>query len=621
MTDTYQYRKYLIAVIIISTAVLSLHIVSAQTEPAQSQGALSGEQPKPETKKAATPAKAKDDKKKEPVKAKKPEFFTLNFKDVEISEFLNMMGQMIGKNIVIDETVRGKISISSAKKIPVSEAFSVMKSILEVKGLAVVETGNILRVLPIRDAARKNVDIVVDDKKIDTEGPKTITYILEMKNADAGPIAQILQPLKSQFTDILVYSSLNMIIMSGPSTEIDGLIKIARTLDRTPEKGSGTANAKAVKGNIHVLQLRYANAEELANVLSRVPFSEVAFINTEDAAQRQSSAAQRVAGNPAQPQQPQVQQPQKNKLSIIASKEANALIITATPDEFREINRLISQLDIVREQVLIEALIVEVSADNGWGFGIDWMIGGKKGKGLIGGSQILSGSSLDYSTPTGLSDKTAVLPLNQGFQLGFLSDTNILSFALLNASETDTNFNVLSTPQILTIDNQEAELNVGEQFPVQSSSTTGSSGTTQYSYDYKSVGVKLKITPHITNDESISLDLYQEVNQLMGDTQLLGTSLVPPKIQKRDIKTRVTVQNGKTIVVGGLISNSKTTIESKVPVLGDIPLLGWLFKYKKESVSKKNLLIFITPHLVTKSEKLDAITEQKKDEQRMLRKD
>ena len=574
--------------------------------------AFSQEQKPIETVNAGSETK-KDTLKKGGSKSKKPEFFTLNFKDVEISEFINMMAQMVGKNVVIDETIRGKVTITSAKKIPVSDAFTVMKSILELKGLAVIETPHLLKIIPIRDAMKKNTEVVVDGKKVsEIENQKTITFLLELQNADAMQISQTLQPLKSQNTDIVVYSTLNTIIFSGPSSEIDGLVKIVRALDKSPGKG---VDSKSSKGNIHVVQLKYANAEELANVLSRVPFSEIAFVNTEDPGVRQSAAAQRTAGAPVQ----NIQQ-QKSKLSIISSKESNALIITATPNEFVEISRLISELDVVREQVLIEALIVEINADNSWGFGIDWMIGNTVGSNMIGGSQILNPSGLNYKNNTGL-DKSLALPLNSGFQLGFLSDRSILSFALLNASETGKTFNVLSTPQILTIDNQEAELNVGEQIPVQSQSVASSSGSTQYSYDYKSVGVKLKITPHITNDEQISLDLYQEVNQTDGETQLLGTAIVPPKIQKRDIKTKVTVVNGKTIVVGGLISNSKTIQETKVPILGDIPLLGWLFKRKTESYSKKNLLVFITPHLVTKPEKLDAITRQKQDEQKMLRKD
>lgn len=567
---------------------------------------------------APAPAVKKEEPVKTPKKAKKPEYFTLNFKDVDITEFLNMMSQMIGRNIILDDNVHGKITISSAKKIPVTEAYNVMKSILEVKGLAVVETDNLLKVLPIRDAIKQNAEIIVDgNKKIELNEQKTMTFLLEIMYADASQISQVLQPLKSQFTDIVVYPALNTIIFSGSSSEIDGLTKIARALDRSPDSDTDPNAVKAVKGNINIIPLRYTNAEELAGVLSRVPFSEVAFIDNEENSQpvRQSAAAQRAAANAGQ--QPQQANQPKSKLSIIASKEANALIITANPEEFRAISNLVAQLDVVREQVFIEALIAEVSADNSWGFGIDWMLGGQSGQNLFGGSQIMGGSNLTYSSPEGLN-KTAVLPMNVGFQLGYLNDGSLLSFALLNASASDSNFNVLSTPQILTIDNEEAELNVGEQIPIPTQSSTGTSGVTQYSYDYKSVGVKLKITPHITADGNITLDLYQEVNSVIGSTTTLGSTIIPPKLGKRDIKTNITVQNGKTVVVGGLITNTKSITETKVPILGDIPLLGYLFKQHNESYKKTNLLVFITPHLVTKSEKLDAITEQKKDEQKLL---
>jgi general secretion pathway protein D len=195
-----------------------------------------------------------------------------------------------------------------------------------------------------------------------------------------------------------------------------------------------------------------------------------------------------------------------------------------------------------------------------------------------------------------------------------------LSYALLNMNQTDSNFNVLSTPQILTVDNNEAELNVGEQIPVPSQSTTGTTGVTQYSYDYKQVGVKLKITPHITSEDIITLDLYQEANEIIGDTTTTSTgTIIPPKLAKRDIKTKISVANSKTIVVGGLIKNSKTITETKVPILGDIPILGWLFKQRSETIVKKNLLVFITPHLVTKQSQIDAVTRQKQDEQKLLR--
>ena len=550
---------------------------------------------------------------KSPVEKK----FALNFKDVEIAEFINAMGQMIGKNIIIDDRVKGKISISSARKVPLSEAYNVMKAILEVKGLAIVETENLIKILPIEDAVKKNASVIVDGKPLYDE--KSITYLYELKNADANEVSAALRSLKSKSCDIVVYQSLNIIIITGITSEVNGLIKIAQTLDSKVV----AEEKKATTGTIHVYHLENANAEDLAAVLSRIPFSDTAKIDTSPIQQQPqqqvvepSDKAKRIT------QQHGAAGDKTAKLSIIANKDTNSLVITAKPDEYQEIVRIIKELDIVREQVLIEAMIVEVNVDNGWGFGIDWMLGNKTGIHMYGGSSINSSNIPNFSLPSGYdTSKKLAVPLATGFQLGYVPDTSVLGFALLNASATDTNFNILSTPQILTVDNTEAELNVGEEIGVPTNNRITDQNTTFQTYEYKTVGIKLKITPHITQKKRITLDLYQEVNSIIGETtQLSGGSLVPPKLGKRDIKTKVTVVDGKTIVVGGLISTKKNVTESKVPILGDIPLLGWLFKHRTVDNSKTNLLVFITPYIVTKKSRLDAITKQKMDSQKRLRK-
>jgi len=559
--------------------------------------------------------KAKRGKKTKKRKRRRVRKFALNFKDVDIDEFLNIMSQLIGKNIILDDKVRGKISISSARKVPVSQAYAIMKSILEVKGLAVVESGNLIKVIPIKDAIKKNVEIIIDGKKklVPLED-KTVTFLLELKAADAQDISRALKPLKSKFTSIVVYDPLNTVIFSGNSTEINGLVKIATALDKDAEdKGTGP---KQARGNIHVLHLENADATQLAEVLSRIPFSETAKIDTSPLSTRKvrtSSKSKRISKRQAVRKTKK-----KSKLSIIANKDTNSLIITATPAEFKQIEGIIKELDIVREQVLIEALIIEVNASSGWGFGIDWMLGQQIGSNIFGGSQILS--NLDPSSfGQTVNGKTLALPAATGFQIGFMPDTSVLGFALLNASGTDSNFNILSTPQILTVDNHEAELNVGEEIPVASNNRISDSGTQFYTYEYKSVGIKLKITPHITNKKRITLDLYQEINSVLDDTTASGSSTTPPRLGKRDIKTKVSVLDGKTIVIGGLIQNQKTEKVNKVPVLGDIPVLGWLFKHKTVAYSKQNLLIFITPHIVTKQKRIDTITRQKRESQDRLR--
>lgn len=553
-------------------------------------------------------------KRKRMLKKKRIRKFALNFNDVDIHEFINIMSQLIGKNIILDDKVRGKISISSAKRVPVSQAYEIMKSILEVKGLAVVETENLIKVIPITEAIKKNVEIIIDGKKTELKPreEKTITFLLELKNADAVEISNTLKTLKSKFTTIVVHKTLNTIIFSGSANEVEGLISITRALDKKVDEEDEEIISK---GNIHVVHLENADSDQLAEVLSRIPFSETAKINTSPIQRRTPTSRRNKRAR-----QP-VRQPKKNqsKLSIISNKETNSLIITANPEEFKEIRRLIKELDIVREQVLIEALIVEISADNGWGFGIDWMLGNQTGNHIYGGSSIM-GNGPDYSASgsDAILNKKLAIPLSKGFQLGYLSDTSILGFALLNASSSKSNINILSTPQVLTIDNQEAELNVGEEVPVITNTRITENDTQLSTWDYKSVGLKLKITPHITKSNRITLDLYQEVNTVLGD--ISETSLRPPKLGKRDIKTKVTVLDGKTIVVGGLIRNNKTISVTKVPLLGDIPLLGWFFKHQSVSYTKTNLLVFITPHIVTKEEKLEKITRQKRRGQMILKK-
>jgi general secretion pathway protein D len=549
-------------------------------------------------------------------KPARPKMFALNFKDVEINEFINMMGQLIGKNIIIDDRVKGKITISSARKVPLSEAYNVMKAILEVKGLAVVETENLIKILPIEEAVKKNSTVMVDGKTIHDE--RSITYLLELKNADANEVANALRSLKSKTSDIIVYQSLNIIIVTGITSDVNSLIKIAQSLD---SKYTGEEKAAKTGGNIHVYHLENANAEDLANVLSRIPFSDTAKIDTSPLPQPQpmkvqpSDRARRITKEHG------TAVDKTSKLSIIANKDTNSLIITAKPDEYAEILRIIKELDIVREQVLIEAMIVEVNLENGWGFGIDWMLGNQSGINMYGGSNIDKNFNPNFTPPKGFENKKVAVPLNPGFQLGYVPDLSVLGFAILNASASDSNFNILSTPQVLTVDNSEAELNVGEEIGVPTNNRITDQNTTFQTFEYKTVGIKLKITPHITHKQRITLDLYQEVNSIIGDTTTSNTgSLIPPKLGKRDIKTKVTVNDGKTIVVGGLISNQKNINETKVPLLGDIPLLGWIFKHKTVSYSKRNLLVFITPHILTKKHRVDSFTKEKMETLRKLQK-
>lgn len=524
-------------------------------------------------------------------KVRAPKDFTLNLKDVEITDFLNMMGSLLKKNIVYDEQVRGKVTITSSRKIPLSEAYDVMISILSVKGYTVVETPNLLRVVPIREAPKGDSSIIVDGKPIDFGDDRNVVYIQAIENADINEISRVLTAMKTNNMNIILYPPMNSILFSGTAGEVASFIKIAKALDVKKEEGPQYVDAS---GLIHVVHLHNAKAEDLAAILSKVP--------------TRSTMTQ----GRAQPQQGNQPAGQQLPLSIIASKETNSLIITCMPDEFIELKKIIDQLDTVRDQILIEAIIMEVSADKSLDFGIDWLVGQSKGKQSVFGNSVLGG--VPSSTTANIyGQKASVFP---GFSLGYLYNGSILGFALLSATAEDSSVNILSTPQIMTLDNQEAVIYAGEEIPIPSTNKSSSGDTLTYSFEYKSVGLKLKVTPHITQDDRITLDLYQEVNQLIGQATQIGDSYIPPEIGKRDLTTKVTVLNGKTIVVGGLIRDDRKNTEYKVPILGDIPLLGWLFKNKQMEHKKTNLMIFITPTVVTKREALEEISARKMEEQK-----
>lgn len=536
--------------------------------------------------------------------------FSLNFNDVEISEFVNVMSQVIGKNIILSDKVKGKITISSAKKVPISEAFNIMKSILEIKGFAVIETENLIKVVPIKEAIQKNTDVIVDGNRVKLDTENAVTFLLPLNNADANEVMNVLKAIKSPDTDIVVYKNLNTLIFSGNSTEIKGLVEIAVSLDQKSEtqEDSGTAKIDSTS-NIHVVHLENADAVSLAEVLSRIPFSQTAVINTNP----QTGGGQ--GGTDKDPKNKTTQsQPNTQKLSIIANKETNSLIINATPDEFKEIYSIIKQLDIVRPQILIEAMIVEVDVESNWGFGINWYFTGGSGNNLVGGQSMMGGLP-SFTTPDSLSDKTLSVPLSSDtFTLGYMNDSSLLNFVLLNATGKDEKINILSSPHILTLDNHEAEFNVGEEIAVPTNNRISEDNTIYYTYEYKPVGLKLKLTPHITDGKKIVIDLYIETNSVLSDTTVTGTTVIPPDLGKRDMKTKILVTDGSTIVVGGLMKKQSTETEVKVPILGDIPLLGWFFKNKQKQDSKTNLLVFITPRIVTDEEKIRKITEEKQKE-------
>jgi general secretion pathway protein D len=341
------------------------------------------------------------------------------------------------------------------------------------------------------------------------------------------------------------------------------------------------------KGKINVYYLENATAEDLAKVLQDIP-------KEPTGTQKGKAPAPIVSG----------------KVRITADKATNSLIIMADKEDYLVLEEVIKKLDIPRSMVYIESLIMEVNMDKSLDIGIDWQafgqvtidgketaVGGGFSQGFVGPEKLLSG---------GLSLGLISEPVT----IAGLTVSNIA--AIVSAVKTDDDFRILSTPQVLTTDNEEARITVGENRPYQTRATTDQSGGTFESFEYRDVGKILKITPHVTEGRLVRMKISLEVTNIdLAST--LSTSTTLPVTQKRTVDTTVIVKDNQTVVIGGLIDDSTTTNENKVPVLGDVPILGWMFRSRSEKNEKTNLYIFLTPKVIKSPAEAQNVFKEKRE--------
>jgi len=583
--------------------------------------AAKGEEKKPENRPAVNQQPAKKKEVKKPLPKKKERLIYIDFRDKPITDFLKAMTKVIKRNILVDESIKGKITIISNKGIPESKVYPFFKSVLESKGFAVIEEKQLIKIVPIKEAVAKGRRIHVGRKYISDQAislDRIHTQVIPIFWAEAQQISSILKSISTKATTVLVYARTNTLVITGSGPEINTMIQVVKELDKPEADDDGCFPGdlgypncpKVTGGNVHIYRVVHHKAEKLAQVLVKLDNPEIAIA---EAAAKETKKKKKGK----KPRRKSSKRPAKNKraqkIKAVAHKETNSLIITATPGEFKEILGIIKQLDIVRKQVLLEVLIAEVSADSNNSFGIDWSFnpertrfpgaGLQNNNGLFRDSGIVNPDTQDF---TGLNTL-------MGFSFGFINDSSAELAGLVNLNLNNDNFSILSSPQIMTLENEEAEINVGADIPVITGSrTSGASDATIQTFEYRPIGIKLKFTPYINANNSLTIDLYQEVKEVAGDT---GTTDANPRFTKRDVKTFVTVENEKTIVIAGLISTNRNNIVRKIPILGDIPILGYLFKRESESTKKTNLLVFITPHILSDVKKQKKILDEKRQEQ------
>lgn len=589
-------------------------------------------------------------------------FVSIDFSNVDINVFIEFISKLTGKNFVVDSRVKGKVTIISPTKISIADAYKVFESVLEINGFSTVASGKIIKIVPTPLAKADNLDtqIVTEPTSPGVLDDGVVTRLIPLEFARADELKGLFTPLVPRGSVVLSYRDTNMLIVTATLSSIDRLLKITQAIDvpsigksisvipvkyadvnklvkslssifeaRIIEKKGRLDNDIIVKfvgdertnsviilaskvetqrvkdliqildqevsrgdEKIRVYYLEHASAENLVKVLLEIPTTETG-----------------QQGAPGAKTAPIL----STKVKIMADKATNSLIIMADKEDYPVLEEVINRLDIPRAMVYIECLIMEVNVTRGLNIGTEWktaegfsnnekvVFSGFGGTGDSGFSNL--NAAKDGTFPKGFS----VGVLGKAFNIGGVTFPDIQ--AVVQAFQTDKDVNILATPQILTTENEEAIITVGKNVPFQTRSAAETGIETYSSYEYKDVGITLKITSQISKDRLVRLNVYQELTKL--DT-VTTTSPDRPTTFKRQIETTIIVEDTNSVVIGGLIDESSTKTENKTPCLGDIPLLGWAFKNVDEGTEKTNLYVFLTPRVIKNPLEADNIYKEKK---------
>jgi general secretion pathway protein D len=568
---------------------------------------------------------------------------TLNLKDADIGALISTVAEVTDKNFIIDPRVKGKVTVISTRPMDSEEVYQVFLSILKVHGFAAVPSGEVIKIVP--DVNAKQDGIPTANEGRPGRGDEMVTRVVQVDNVAAAQLVPILRPLVPQQGHLAAYPATNVLIISDRANNVERLLTIIRRIDQVSDS------------EIEVITLQYASAVEVVRVLTSLqrgtPGAKGAAAATNDqvlvADERTNSVllggdrASRLrmraiishldtpldtGGNTdvvylryadaadivdtllgvGKVEQQEAQQGKgkaaaipKGSFDIQADEATNSLVITAPPDIMRTLKHVISQLDIRRAQVLVEAVIAEVSEDTARELGVQWAFSGVNGStGPVGVVNFTNSGSLIADVINGAADvaEGGTFPsIVDNALLGFGKTSGSFNYlAVMNLLASDANTNILSTPTLVTLDNEEAEIVIGENVPFVTGSftSTGASDSATNPFqtiERQDVGLTLKIKPQINEGDALRLEIEQEVSNI-ADSVAGAADIVT---NKRSIKTNVMVDDGQMVVLGGLIEEKIGESIQKVPFLGDIPLLGALFRSKTADVTKTNLMVFIHP--------------------------
>jgi len=590
----------------------------------------------------------------------------LDYKDVELSELIKTVSELTGRNFVFDEKeVRGKVTIISPDSMSPEEAYQLFLTVLNVKGFTLVENDKINKIIPIKDAKESNLPI-----SNQVRGENFITQLIRLEYADAQALANAaLAPLIPKTSNLSVYEPTNTLILTDNAANIGRLLKIIKTLDVPTgldqlevfalkyadaesvakiatsffsSQSSATSRKKktaaqtigqAIADSRTNTLLAMASVDEillLRNLINAIDIPSgqtrsninVYTLKNADAESLAKSLNEIMANiKPAKSQNKSSVEP----LAITAVTSTNSLLISAGPEDYSQLKQVIEKLDVKPHQVFIEALILELSMDatKDIGISLQGAVDIDNESIVLGTGNLNTGSVglSDFSPMTDSGTPSILAQTVQGLMLGGLfnpittfgpdgSEITIPALsALIQLSQTSNDVNILSAPTLLTSDNKEAEIIVGSNVPIITNRLTDTSNPSSQSVsvERKDVALTLRFTPQITEGDLVQLDIFQEITDI-SQVAVGNVNEVGPTLTKRQLRNTVLAENGKTVTLGGLIGTNVQNQESKVPLLGDIPVLGGLFRSKSTAAVKTNLLVFMTPQIIRNASDMEAIT-------------
>jgi len=583
----------------------------------------------------------------------------LNFENIDLKLLTYFISELTGRNVVLGSDLKGSATLVFSEPVSIKQAWEIYTSILKSRNYVIVDRDGFVEVF----SAAVSRNTVPPVQKNGEKSDEVFTYVYRLKNADVLQVINIIRGLKSPKGHVFSYNPTNTVIITDTASNIDNLKAIISMID-TQSTGTelkvyrlkfvkssevagaitsmfadyakrgltvksfnlNSLNALVVKApsevikeidsiireldlpsenlglrKFWIIKLKNAKAKDLANVLNKLleNINLITMSQTQQAKTKKSMKTLSPVGGIGR----------KDRPKVIAEETSNSLVVYANQVEYEAIKDLVENLDRQRKQILITAFITEVSQTALKEIGVRWQIFGTQGGAAFRGG-LSEGSFYNLISQSNfvagvLSTSGQNLNIN-GTTLFF--PELLFMFSLL---ERGSGFNVVSSPKILVMDNRPAKINVSQVVPYAQSVKYDVNGNPIVNYDYKEVGLILEVTPHISG-ENVILELHQEVNDIIGfeSAQVGNLSYIVPRTSKRELDTMITVENAKTVVLGGLISKKTVKTMEGVPLLSNIPIVGNLFKYRSNSKDKTNLFVFITPFIIDKPEDLAKITQE-----------